>query len=209
MRDDGLSYQDYLEQLTFLLFLKMADELTGEPWNREPFIPAALDWQSLKARDGDELEAHYIRVLRELGQEKGMLGVVFRKAQNRIQDPAKLRRLVVDLIDREQWMTLDVDVKGDAYEGLLEKNAEDVKTGAGQYFTPRPLIRAMVEVMRPAPGMTICDPACGTGGFFLASYEHLTKTPNLDPDQKRFMRFEDRKSTRTPVTRSSRMPPSA
>jgi type I restriction enzyme M protein len=120
LRDDGLSYQDYLEQLTFLLFLKMADELTREPWNRTPFIPAGLDWQSLTALDGDELEAHYIRVLRELGQEKGMLGVVFRKAQNRIQDPAKLRRLIVDLIDREQWMTLDVDVKGDAYEGLLE-----------------------------------------------------------------------------------------
>ncbi len=120
LRDDGLSYGDYLEQLTFLLFLKMADELTREPWNRQPFIPEGVDWQSLKALDGDALEAHYIRVLRELGQEKGMLGVVFRKAQNRIQDPAKLRRLIVDLIDREQWMTLDVDVKGDAYEGLLE-----------------------------------------------------------------------------------------
>src|SRR5687767_8429811 len=120
LRDDGLSYQDYLEQLTFLLFLKMADELTREPWNRSPFIPEGLDWPSLKALDGDELETHYIRVLRELGQMSGMLGVVFRKAQNRIQDPAKLRRLIVDLIDRERWMTLDVDVKGDAYESLLE-----------------------------------------------------------------------------------------
>jgi type I restriction enzyme M protein len=190
LRDDGLSYQDYLEQLTFLLFLKMADELTREPWNREPFIPAGLDWQSLQALDGDELEAHFIRVLRELGQEKGMLGVVFRKAQNRIQDPAKLRRLIVDLIDREQWMTLDVDVKGDAYEGLLERNAEDLKSGAGQYFTPRALIRGLVEVMRPEPGMTICDPACGTGGFLLAAYEWIVRNyPHLDPEERKHLRF--------------------
>jgi type I restriction enzyme M protein len=190
LRDDGLSYQDYLEQLTFLLFLKMADELTREPWNREPFIPAELDWQSLKALDGDELETHYIRVLRELGQEKGMLGVVFRKAQNRIQDPAKLRRLIVDLIDREQWMTLDVDVKGDAYEGLLERNAEDLKSGAGQYFTPRALIRGIAEVMRPEPGMTICDPACGTGGFLLAAYEWIVRNFELlDPEQRKHLRF--------------------
>ena len=106
-----------------------------------------------------------------------MLGVVFRKAQNRIQDPAKLRRLIVDLIDRETWLTLDADVKGDAYEGLLEKNAEDVKSGAGQYFTPRPLIRALVEVMRPEPGMTICDPACGTGGFLLAAHSDAQPAP--------------------------------
>jgi type I restriction enzyme M protein len=191
LRDDGLSYQDYLEQLTFLLFLKMADELTGEPWNRDPFIPAELDWQSLKALDGDELETHYLRVLRELGQEKGMLGVVFRKAQNRIQDPAKLRRLIVDLIDREQWMSLDVDVKGDAYEGLLERNAEDLKSGAGQYFTPRALIRGLVEVMRPEPGMTICDPACGTGGFLLAAYEWIVRNSSpLDPDQRKHLQFE-------------------
>jgi type I restriction enzyme M protein len=190
LRDDGLSYQDYLEQLTFLLFLKMADELTREPWDRDPFIPEGLDWQSLKALDGDELETHYIRVLRELGQEKGMLGVVFRKAQNRIQDPAKLRRLIVDLIDREQWMSLDVDVKGDAYEGLLERNAEDLKSGAGQYFTPRALIRGIVAVMRPEPGMTIRDPACGTGGFLLAAYEWIVRNFELlDPEQREHLRF--------------------
>jgi len=98
-----------------------------------------------------------------------MLGVIFRKAQNKIQDPAKLRRLIVDLIDKEQWSSLGSDVKGDAYEGLLQKNAEDVKGGAGQYFTPRPLIAAMVDVIAPQPGQTICDPACGTGGFLLAA----------------------------------------
>ena len=134
---------------------------------------------------------HYRHVLTELGRKPGMLGVVFRKAQNRIQDPAKLRRLIVDLIDRESWLTLDADVKGDAYEGLLEKNAEDVKSGAGQYFTPRPLIRAIVEVMRPEPGMRICDPACGTGGFLLAAHEWIARNyPYLDPDEKRQLRYE-------------------
>ncbi len=191
LRDDGLSYGDYLEQLTYLLFLKMADEQTRPPFSCSAFIPDGLDWPSLLARDGDELEVHYRHILEELGRGNGMLGVVFRKAQNRIQDPAKLRRLVVDLIDREQWMTLDADVKGDAYEGLLQKNAEDVKTGAGQYFTPRPLIRAIVEVMRPEPGMTICDPACGTGGFLLAAHDYVSRNYSyLDPDEKRHLRFD-------------------
>src|SRR5439155_22215663 len=128
-------------------------------------------------------------VLSERGRGPGTLGVIFRKAQNRIQDPAKLRRLVVDLIGQESWMAMDADVKGDAYEGLLAKNAEDVKTGAGQYFTPRPLIRAMVEVMQPEPSMTICDPACGTGGFFLAARDFIAHPYPLDPDQQRHLRF--------------------
>ncbi|MGH3071379.1 MAG: N-6 DNA methylase, partial [Gaiellaceae bacterium] len=196
LRDDGLSYGDYLEQLTYLLFLKMADEQTKPPFDGERIVPEGADWPSLLARDGDELEVHYRHVLDELGRRPGMLGVVFRKAQNRIQDPAKLRRLIVDLIDRERWMTLDVDVKGDAYEGLLQKNAEDVKTGAGQYFTPRALIDAIVEVMRPDPGMTICDPACGTGGFLLAAHEHVSRNyPYLDPDEKRHLRFEALRGT--------------
>ena len=191
LRDDGLSYGDYLEQLTYLLFLKMADEQTRAPFYAEPFIPDGLDWPSLLARDGDDLEVHYRHLLTELGRRPGMLGIVFRKAQNRIQDPAKLRRLIVDLIDRETWLTLDADVKGDAYEGLLEKNAEDVKSGAGQYFTPRPLIRALVEVMRPEPGMTICDPACGTGGFLLGAHEWIARSyPYLDPDEKKHLRFD-------------------
>jgi len=191
LRDDGLSYGDYLEQLTYLLFLKMADEQTRPPFSRPAFVPEGLDWPSLLARDGDALDVHYRHLLTELGRRPGMLGVVFRKAQNRIQDPAKLRRLIVDLIDRESWLTLDVDVKGAAYEGLLEKNAEDVKTGAGQYFTPRSLIRAIVEVMRPKPGMTICDPACGTGGFLLAAHEWISHNYEyLDPDEKRHLRFD-------------------
>ena len=183
LRDDGLSYGDYLEQLTYLLFLKMADEQTKPPFDRPPIIPEGLDWSSLLALDGDELEVHYRHVLTELARKPGMLGVIFRKGQNRIQDPAKLRRLIADLIDRETWLTLDADVKGDAYEGLLEKNAEDVKSGAGQYFTPRSLIQAIVEVMRPGPQMTICDPACGTGGFLLAAHDYIAKHYALDRDQ--------------------------
>ena len=148
LRDDGLSYGDYVEQLTFLLFLKMADEQSRPPFNKRSPIPKGFDWASLLAKDGDELEIHYRHLLETLGKEKGMLGVIFRKAQNKIQDPAKLRRLIVDLIDKEQWTSLSADVKGDAYEGLLEKNAADVKGGAGQYFTPRPLIAAIVDVIR-------------------------------------------------------------
>jgi type I restriction enzyme M protein len=190
LRDDGLSYGDYVEQLTYLLFLKMADEATKSPLNRESIIPGDYSWPSLLAKDGDELEVHYRHILEELGKQKGMLGVIFRKAQNKIQDPAKLRRLVADLIDREEWVTLDTDVKGDAYEGLLEKNAEDTKTGAGQYFTPRALIRGIVDVMQPDPGTTINDPACGTGGFLLAAYDYISAHHPLDRDQKRHLKFD-------------------
>src|SRR5581483_1881850 len=157
LRDDGMSYGDYVEQLTYLLFLKMAYERTQPPYSQPSRIPAGFDWPSLLARDGDALETHYRHVLEALGKQPGMLGIIFRKAQNKIQDPAKLRRLIVDLIGQEQWSSLEADVKGDAYEGLLAKNAEDLKSGAGQYFTPRALIRGIVEVMRPEPGMTICD----------------------------------------------------
>ncbi len=188
LRDDGLSYGDYLEQLTYLLFLKMAHEQTQPPFKRAPIVPEPYDWPNLLDVDGDALERQYRKTLENLGREQGLLGVIFRKAQNKIQDPAKLRRLIADLIDREQWMALDADVKGDAYEGLLQKNAEDVKGGAGQYFTPRPLIRAIVECMRPGPDMTIMDPACGTGGFLLAAYEFIGKIASLDKDQKRFLR---------------------
>src|SRR5436190_16097084 len=159
LRDDGLSYGDYVEQLTYLLFLKMAHERTQPPWNRASPVPAGCDWPSLMALDGDALEVHYRHVLEQLGKQHGTLGVIFRKAQNKIQDPAKLRRLIADLINREEWSSLDTDVKGDAYEGLLQKNAEDVKGGAGQYFTPRPLIRALIDVMQPQPG----DSASRTG----------------------------------------------
>ena len=192
LRDDGLSYGDYVEQLTYLLFLKMADEQTRPPFNRKAIIPKDLDWASLMRLDGDALETQYRHVLTELGKQKGTLGIIFRKAQNKIQDPAKLRRLIADLIDKEEWMSIEADVKGDAYEGLLQKNAEDVKGGAGQYFTPRALIQAMVDVMRPAPGQTINDPACGTGGFLLAAHAYLSDPKNyqLDKAQKKQLKEE-------------------
>src|ERR1700690_3666065 len=185
LRDDGLSYGDYVEQLTFLLFLKMADEQAQPPFNKPSPIPKGFGWEALLKLEGDDLEIHYRHTLEELGKRPGMLGVIFRKAQNKIQDPAKLRRLIVDLIDKEEWSSLSADVKGDAYEGLLQKNAEDVKGGAGQYFTPRPLIAAMVEVIAPQPNQTICDPACGTGGFLLAAHDYLSKHHALDRAQKK------------------------
>jgi type I restriction enzyme M protein len=187
LRDDGVSYGDYVEQLTYLLFLKMADEQTKQPFNKPSTIPAGLDWKSLLSKDGDALETHYRHILETLGKGKGMLGVIFRKSQNKIQDPAKLRRLI-ELINDETWMGLDIDVKGEIYEGLLQKNAEDIKSGAGQYFTPRPLIKAMVEVIKPQAGMTICDPACGTGGFLLAAHDYISKHL-MDREQKTFLRF--------------------
>jgi type I restriction enzyme M protein len=191
LRDDGLSYGDYLEQLTYLLFLKMADEQTRAPWKRESPIPDGFDWPSLTSRDGAELERHYREILEHLGKQHGLLGLVFRKSQNKIQDPAKLKRLVSDLIDKEEWVSTDVDVKGEAYEGLLERNAQDTKSGAGQYFTPRALIDAMVACIAPAPGETIIDPACGTGGFLLSAYQHLSaEHKEMTREQREHLRRE-------------------
>ena len=191
LRDDGLSYQDYLEQLTFLLFLKMADEreeLTGD----SQAIPEGYRWSDLASpqMEGASLEEHYRKTLRELGRQGGMLGIIFGKAQNKIQDPAKLRQLVVELIGKESWSAMAADVKGDAYEGLLERNAQDVKGGAGQYFTPRALIDAIVDCVQPQPGEIIVDPACGTGGFLLAAHDHLTDNHELDLGQKKHLRYE-------------------
>lgn len=189
LRDDGLSYQDYLEQLTFLLFLKMADERAALTDTDQP-VPKGYRWADLVKKEGVQLEAHYRETLRKLGQAGGMLGLVFRKAQNKIQDPAKLHRLIVELIGKESWSAMSADVKGDAYEGLLERNAEDVKGGAGQYFTPRALIEAVVDCMQPAPGERVVDPACGTGGFLLAAHEYITRHHDLDRSQKRHLRFD-------------------
>lgn len=188
LRDDGVSYGDYLEQLTYLLFLKLAHEYSEPPYKRNTHIPRSCDWASLRGKTGEPLEAHYLAILHKLGQEPGMLGAIFFKAQNKIQDPAKLSRLV-QMIDAENWISLGADTKGDLYEGLLQKNAEDTKSGAGQYFTPRALIQAMVECVRPEPMKTIADPACGTGGFFLGAYNWLTRPgAKLDKRHKEFLR---------------------
>jgi type I restriction enzyme M protein len=188
LRDAGVSYGDYLEQLTYLIFLKMAAEYAKPPYNRPIDIPAEYSWDSLAGKKGAELESHYLTLLRELGQKPGMLGQIFTKSQNKIQDPAMLFK-VIDMIDNENWLLLGADIKGDIYEGLLEKNAEDTKSGAGQYFTPRALIKAMVECIRPEPEKTIADPACGTGGFFLAAYDFLVANYALNRPQKEFLKL--------------------
>jgi|SRR5579883_932851 len=187
LRDDGISYGDYVLQLTNILFLKMADEQTKPPFNKSSVIPKGYDWESLVSKSGDELETHYRHILEELGKKTGLLGIIYRKSQNKIQDPAKLERLI-KMINEETWVGLDIDIKGTIYEGLLQKNAEDVKGGAGQYFTPRPLISAIVDVIRPKPMETIGDPACGTGGFFLKAHEFIETNYNLDRDQKKFLK---------------------
>ena len=189
LRDDGVSYGDYLEQLTYLLFLKMADEYSKPPHNRPIGVPTEYGWESLAGLRGAPLEIHYVNVLRNLGNEKGILGQIFTKSQNKIQDPAKLFKLI-DMIGKETWTVIGADVKGEIYEGLLEKNAEDTKSGAGQYFTPRALIRAMVECIRPEPMKVIADPACGTGGFFLAAYDFIAANPNLDQERTKFLKYQ-------------------
>lgn len=189
LKDDGVGYGDYLEQITYLLFLKMAWEYSQPPYNRETHIPEEYNWKSLTSKSGTELETHYIKLLRDLGQKEGMIGQIFVKAQNKITDPAKLYKLI-QMINGEDWVMLGADVKGDIYEGLLEKNAEDTKSGAGQYFTPRPLIKAMVECVAPKPEKTIGDPACGTGGFFLAAYDYILENYELDKAQKEFLKYD-------------------
>jgi type I restriction enzyme M protein len=188
LRDVGVGYGDYLEQLTYLLFLKMADEYSKPPYNRILGIPKDYNWESLISKKGAELELHYVTLLRELSTQKGILGQIFTKSQNKIQDPAMLAK-VIDMTGSENWLVMGADVKGDIYEGLLEKNAEDVKSGAGQYFTPRALIKAMVECIQPQPLKTIADPACGTGGFFLAAYDYLVSNNKLDKEQNKFIKL--------------------
>jgi len=189
LRDDGMSYGDYVEQLTYLLFLKMAQERTQPPYNQPSIVPPEFAWDSLLCRDGDALFDHYRHALEKLGQQRGTLGLIFAKAQNKFQDPAKLRRVIADLIDTETWTILGADVKGDAYEGLLERNAQDTKSGAGQYFTPRALIAAMVDCVAPQPGERITDPACGTGGFLFTAQHYITAHhKNLTRDQLKHLK---------------------
>ncbi len=185
LRDDGVSYGDYVEQITYLIFLKMADE--REQGGQQVKVPDKYSWARLVKLDGDDLELQYRHTLENLGKKGGMLGAIFRKAQNKIQDPAKLERLI-KMIEKEQWSTLPADVKGDIYEGLLERNAQDVKGGAGQYFTPRPLIQAIVEVMQPKPADTVADPACGTGGFLLAAHDYMAASPTLSRKERRHLK---------------------
>ena len=189
LRDDGVSYGDYLEQLTYLIFLKMSDEYSKPPYKRDTGIPAGYGWSDMNTLTGADLEEQYKKTLEKLGEQGGILGQIFQGAINKVSNAAILYR-IVQMIDREKWVSMSSDVKGEIYEGLLQKNAEDVKSGAGQYFTPRALIQAMVACIRPEPMKTIADPCCGSGGFFLAAQSFLADPENysLDREQKEFLK---------------------
>ncbi len=189
LRDDGVSYGAYLEQLTYLIFLKMSDEYSKPPYKRKTGIPKGYTWSDMNKLKGAELEDKYKQILEKLGEQGGILGKIFKGAVNKISNAAILYR-VVQMIDKEKWTSMSADVKGEIYEGLLQKNAEDIKSGAGQYFTPRPLIKAMVACVRPEPMKTIADPCCGSGGFFLAAREFLSDPKNytLDREQNEFLK---------------------
>ena len=191
LRDDGVSYGDYLEQLTYLIFLKMSDEYSRPPYKKDTGIPKGCTWSDMNTLKGAELEEQYKNTLETLATKGGILGQIFSQASTKISNAAILYR-IVQMIDKEKWVSMSSDVKGEIYEGLLQKNAEDIKSGAGQYFTPRPLIRAMVECLRPEPMKTIADPCCGSGGFFLAAQEFLANPKNytLDRAQKAFLKNE-------------------
>jgi type I restriction enzyme M protein len=192
LQQAGLSCVEYVEQLTMLLFLKMADQLTEEPYNQKPLVPPELGWKALLPLDGAALEKQYSESIAKLGLKPGMLGVIFKGARCDIHNPALLKQLIVNLIDKEDWVSLPVDVKGTIYEELLQRSASESTKGAGQYFTTRAVIQAMVEVMQPTPEDRICDPAAGTGGFLFSAYDYVLGKfgKDLDADQKRTLREE-------------------
>ena len=169
---DGVGFTDYIIQLTYLLFLKMDYEMSELGYQSS--IPEDYRWDKLKGYDGLELISHYEDTLNTLSQMNNLIGTIFIKAKNGISKPVNLKK-IISMIDGEDWLSMDGDVKGAIYEGILEKNGQDKKSGAGQYFTPRALINAMVDVVKPSIGETICDPACGTGGFLLSAYEYMKK----------------------------------
>lgn len=189
LRDDGVGVLEYTEQLTYLLFLKMAHERATRKLKPEQIVPPEFSWQRLLDAEGAALETEYISILQGLGRQPGTLGTIFRKAQNRIQDPTLLKRLIHDLIDKEHWSRAGTDINGDAYESLLAKGASDKGSGAGQYFTPRAVIAAMVDCVRPTVADSVVDPACGTGGFLLAAHEYASQNAeSLTPPEREHLR---------------------
>lgn len=186
LRHDGIDYGDYIEQLTYLLFLKMADE-------KAIAVPPDCDWKTLKAKSGEELTEHYLNLIRILQKQSGLLGDIFNQAIPRFNNPVNLKK-VINIIDEIEWTALDVDVKAEAFEGLLEKAASEGKKGAGQYFTPRVLIQSIVRLMKPDPRQSIdfkvCDPACGTGGFLVSAYQWLLEETGGVFDRKEIKRIK-------------------
>ena len=181
----GIGFTDYITQLTYLLFLKMDNENT-EMFGEDSAIPEGYRWSDLIELDGLDLIAQYESTLKKLSQKENLIGTIFVKAQNKIDKPVYLKK-VITMINEEQWLVMDGDVKGAIYESILEKNGQDKKSGAGQYFTPRSLIQAMVDVAQPKIGETVCDPACGTGGFLLAAYDYM-KNQSQDKAKRDFLR---------------------
>lgn len=180
----GIGYTDYVTQLTYLLFLKM-DAENETLFEETSSIPEGYRWSNLIELDGLDLIAQYEKTLKILSEQENLIGTIFTKAQNKIDKPVYLKK-VISMIDEKQWLVMDGDVKGAIYEGILEKNGQDKKSGAGQYFTPRPLIQAMVDCIQPQIGETVCDPACGTGGFLLAAYDYM-KGQSLNQDRLNFL----------------------
>ena len=180
----GIGFTDYITQLTYLLFLKMDNE-NEQLFGEESAIPEGYRWNDLTALDGTALVAQYEETLELLSKQENLIGTIYTKAQNKIDKPVYLKK-VITTINEEQWLIMDGDVKGAIYESILEKNGQDKKSGAGQYFTPRPLIKAMVDCLRPQIGETVCDPACGTGGFLLAAYDYM-KTQSQNRDKLDFL----------------------
>ena len=182
----GVAFTDYIVQLTYILFLKMDAE--AEALGIESKIPKDCRWANLVDKDGFDLLERYEKSLKKLSEQPGLIGTIFSKAQNKISQPAHLAK-VVAMVDAQDWLSLDIDTKGAIYEGILEKNGQDKKSGAGQYFTPRALIKAMVDVTNPKITETVCDPACGTGGFLLAAFDHM-KRESQDRRKQMFLKTE-------------------
>jgi len=181
----GIGFTDYITQLTYLLFLKM-DEENVETFGEKSAIPEGYRWNDLIALEGLDLTKQYEDTLKKLSEEENLIGTIFTKAQNKIDKPVYLKK-VISLINENQWLLMDGDVKGAIYESILEKNGQDKKSGAGQYFTPRSLIQTMVDVTRPKITETVCAPACGTGGFLLAAYDYM-KEQSQDKDKRSFLK---------------------
>lgn len=181
----GVGFTDYITQLTYLLFLKMDKE--NRELGEESAIPEGYQWEELTTLDGTDLLKQYEETLDFLSRQDNLIGTIFTKAQNKIDKPVYLKK-VITMIDEEDWL-LEGDVKGAIYESILERNGQDKKSGAGQYFTPRPLIKAMVDCTHPKITETVCDPACGTGGFLLAAFDYM-KNQSQDKEKREFLRNE-------------------
>ena len=188
---DGLTKSDFAEQLSCLLFLKMADESANRALKPERIIEDKYSWDSLRRLDGESLENFYDELIRELGKLPGQVGVIFRQAKNGITRPAQLKRLITDLVGAHNWSAMASGLRGAAFEGLIEETVRDSKSKAGEHFTPRPLISALVDCVQVLPSDSVCDPACGTGGFLLAAYEYVSASSNqLSHDERTHLQLD-------------------